>query len=161
MKEEIESLNMDLANARQKHKDLQTLSDRELATLESCVNKLKEELELNQVNYIREKDRGSFLVEDLNKEMTVLRAENDRLAVMGSDNSALYREIRGLKDLLMESSLEMEKCKEEFIRIGQEKDMLAARVRELGFENESLHRMKLEKEEEARGWRESYYLSRR
>jgi hypothetical protein len=55
----------------------------------------------------------------------------------------------------------MEQCKEEFLRLGREKDHLAVKVRELGYENETLHRMKFEKDEEARGWRESYYLSRR
>ena len=132
-----------------------------MTTLEGYVNKLREELELTQVNCIRDKDKNAYLVEDLNKEIAVLKSENDKLAVLGNDNSVLYREIRGLKDLLLESSLEMEKCKEEFIRIGKEKDLLAAKVRDLGFENESLLRLKVEKEEEARGWRESYYLSRR
>ena len=41
----------------------------------------------------------------------------------------------------------MEKCKEEFLRIGREKDHLAVKVRELGYENETLHRMQFEKEE--------------
>ena len=54
----------------------------------------------------------------------------------------LCKEIRNLKDLLLESSLEMERCKEEFLRIGREKDHLAVKVRELGFENENLHRIK-------------------
>ncbi len=41
----------------------------------------------------------------------------------------------------------MEQCKEEFIRIGREKDLLSVKVRELGYENESLHRLKMEKED--------------
>ena len=40
-----------------------------------------------------------------------------------------------MKELLLESSLEMEKCKDEFLRIGREKDHLAVKVRELGYEN--------------------------
>jgi hypothetical protein len=46
-----------------------------------------------------------------------------------SENGLLCKEIRNLKDLLLESSLEMERCKEEFIRIGREKDHLAVQVR--------------------------------
>jgi hypothetical protein len=41
----------------------------------------------------------------------------------------------------------MDKCKEEFLRIGREKDLLSVKVRELGYENETLHRMKFEKDE--------------
>ena len=37
----------------------------------------------------------------------------------------------------------MERCKDEFIRIGREKDLLSVKVRELGFENESLHRLRV------------------
>lgn len=62
--------------------------------------------------------------------------------------------------MLLESSGEMEKCKEEFLRMGREKELLLARVRELGGENEMLHKIKYEKEEEARGWKDSYYISR-
>jgi hypothetical protein len=68
--------------------------------------------------------------------------------------------VRNLRELLVESSNEMEKCKEEFIRMGKERDLLIGQLRELGCENDVLQRMKHEKEEEARGWRESYYVSR-
>ena len=44
--------------------------------------------------------------------------------------------------------------------MGREKDILLLKVRELGGENDILHRIKNEKEEEARGWREGYYMSR-
>lgn len=101
------------------------------------------------------------MIDDLHHDNVVLKSENDRFSHIANENTFLCKEIRNLKDLLLESSLEMEKCKEEFIRIGREKDLLSVRVRELDYENESLHRMKIESEEEARGWRESYYLSRR
>jgi hypothetical protein len=101
------------------------------------------------------------MVEDIHRENLMVKSENERLVVIADENNVLCKEIRNLKDLLLESSLEMEKCKDEFLRIGREKDLLSVKVRELGYENETLHRMKFEKEEEARGWRESYYLSRR
>lgn len=44
--------------------------------------------------------------------------------------------------------------------MGREKDILLLKVRELGGENELLHKIKYEKEEEARGWRDGYYMSR-
>lgn len=40
-----------------------------------------------------------------------------------------------MKELLLESSLEMERCKEEFVRLGREKDKLTIRLREVGIEN--------------------------
>jgi hypothetical protein len=88
---------------------------------------------LTHVNYIREKDKSSFVIDDLHREVVNLKADNDRLAIFASENGALCKEIRNLKDLLLESSLEMERCKEEFLRIGREKDHLAVKVRELGY----------------------------
>ena len=70
-----------------------------------------------------------------------------------SENELLTREVRNLRELLLESSHEMEKCKEEFIRLGKERDSLVLRLREMGGECEVLHRIKNEREEEARGWR--------
>ena len=40
-----------------------------------------------------------------------------------------------MKELLMESSDEMEKCKEEFLKICREKDILTIKLREMGLEN--------------------------
>ena len=54
----------------------------------------------------------------------------------------------------------MEKCKDEFLRMGREKEVLILRIRELGGENEVLHKIKNDREDEARGWRESYYISK-
>jgi hypothetical protein len=34
-----------------------------------------------------------------------------------------------MKDLLLESSMEMEKCKDEFIKMGREKDHLVVKLR--------------------------------
>ena len=53
-----------------------------------------------------------MLVDDLHREIIHLKNENERALIMGSENSMLCKEIRNLKDLLLESSLEMEKCKE-------------------------------------------------
>lgn len=61
----------------------------------------------------------------------------------------------------MESSLEMERCKGEFLRLDREKDVMLAKLRELDAENETLYRIKLEMEEEAKIWRETCYLNRR
>ena len=128
--------------------------------MDNCIRGLKEEVELNQVNYVREKDRNLFINGDLEHEITALRGENARLLSVSSENEILTREVRNLRELLLESSHEMEKCKEEFLRIGREKDLLINKVRELGGENEILYRLKNDREEEARGWRDSYYVSR-
>ena len=49
-----------------------------------------------------------------------------------NDNVILNREISNLKDLLMESSSELERCKDEFIKMGRERDILLVKLRELG-----------------------------
>jgi hypothetical protein len=41
----------------------------------------------------------------------------------------------------------MERCKDEFLRLAHDKDMLLVKLRELDLENETLHRIKLEREE--------------
>ena len=97
---------------------------------------------MNQVNYIREKDRNMYLAGDLQKEIAYLRSENSNLLSIGSENELLTREVRNLRELLLESSNEMEKCKDEFLRMGREKDALVQRIRDLGGENEILHKIK-------------------
>jgi len=97
---------------------------------------------------------------DLEKEIAFLKSENRSLRELADENQILTREICSLRELLMESSNEMEKCKEEFLRMGRERDILLLKVKELGGEKEFFHIIKHEKEEEARGWREGYYMSR-
>lgn len=91
---------------------------------------------------MREVDKNEFSVDELSREVARLRVENDQVLPLMDENSILARELRNMKELLIESSAEMERCKEEFIRIGREKDLLAARLRELGIENETLYRIK-------------------
>ena len=55
----------------------------------------------------------------------------------------------------------MERCKGEFLRLDKEKEVMMGKLRELDAENETLYRIKLEMEEEARIWRETYYLNRK
>jgi len=50
-------------------------------------------------------------MDDLHRETLGLKSENDRLSIYASENGLLCKEIRNLKDLLLESSLEMERCK--------------------------------------------------
>lgn len=40
-----------------------------------------------------------------------------------------------MKQLLIESSNEIDRCKEEFLKLGREKDIMAIKLRELGLEN--------------------------
>jgi hypothetical protein len=53
------------------------------------------------VSFIREKDKLSYVVEDLHRENLILKSENDRLSVVGNENTLLCKEIRNLKDLLL------------------------------------------------------------
>lgn len=48
-----------------------------------------------------------------------LKAENDKLKELHKDKDGLSREVRKLRDMLMESSFELEKCKDEFIKLGK------------------------------------------
>lgn len=64
------------------------------------------------MSFVREKDRLNYMIEDLHKENLFLKSENERLVVIADENTVLCKEIRNLKDLLLESSLEMEKCKD-------------------------------------------------
>ncbi len=84
------------------------------------------------MNFIRERDRNNFLLEDFQREIARLKNDNVQLDAIAGENTILCKEIRNLKDLLLESSLEMEKCKDEFVRLGREKDHLLIRLRELG-----------------------------
>lgn len=45
--------------------------------------------------------------------------------------------------------------------MGKDRDLLLVRLKEAGCENEVLHKIKVDREEEARGWKESYYMSKR
>jgi hypothetical protein len=90
---------------------------------------------MSQINLIRENDRNASVVDDLHRKIIALQTENERVGAVGTENTMLCKEIRNLKELLHESSLEMDNCKEEFLRIGRERDHLAVKVRELGYEN--------------------------
>lgn len=102
---------------------------------------------MNQVSYIREKDRNLFIAGDFEKELSILRSQNLNLKGLSTENQILTREVRNLRELLLESSHQMEKCKEEFIRMGKERDILLLKLREIGCENEALHRIKVDREE--------------
>jgi len=47
----------------------------------------------------------------MHRENLGLKSENDRFAIYATESAILCKEIRNLKDLLLESSLEMERCK--------------------------------------------------
>ena len=47
------------------------------------------------------------------------------------------------------------------MKLATEKDTLIVKLRELDLENETLHRLGIEREEEVRTWRDSYYKYRR
>lgn len=42
--------------------------------LENYIRSLKDDLEMNQVSYIREKDRNLFIAGDFEKELSILRS---------------------------------------------------------------------------------------
>ena len=75
--------------------------------MSQLIVELKEDLQHNQINYVREKDKFSYWGADLEKENMMLRSENGRIAEIITENERLSTEIRKLRDLLMESSFEI------------------------------------------------------
>lgn len=59
---------------------------KEKADLEEYIITLKNEVEANQVNYVRERDRSAFVAGDLERENSSLRAENCSLKSLVSEN---------------------------------------------------------------------------
>ena len=94
-----------------------------------------------------------------------LRSEVEELQIrsagLSREKALLLGELEELREVLGESSLEMETCKAEFIRMGREKDRLLLRLRELENQRQAADHVRLEFEEEARSWRDKYYAVRR
>ena len=65
--------------------------------------------------------------------------------------------MRRLRDLLMESSFEIERCKEELVRMSYERDSLAARADKVQLERERVFR---QREIESESWMRSAYTAR-
>ena len=126
---EIDELNKENTALNLKLRDTELLFDRDRANFECLVEKMKDDIEFNQVNFMREKDRNTFLAGDFEKELSHLRSENVTLLNVVNENELLTKEVRNLRELLLESSHEMEKCKEEFIRLGRERDSLVLKIR--------------------------------
>ncbi len=68
---------------------------------------LQKDLELNQINLMREVDKNDFNVDELSREVARLRIENDQVLPLMDENAILSRELRNMKELLIESSAEM------------------------------------------------------
>ncbi len=68
---------------------------------------LEKDLELNQINLMREVDKNDFNVDELSREVARLRIENDQVLPLMDENTILSRELRNMKELLIESSAEM------------------------------------------------------
>ena len=128
--------------------------------MQAHISDLKMEADCARQNFLQEKDRNRILNLDLEKEISLLQEERIMMGRTSNDNVILNREINNLKDLLMESSSELERCKDEFIQMGRERDILLVKLRELGHENDALYRIKQEREQEGREWRDAYYRSR-
>jgi cell division protein FtsB len=71
------------------------------------IQKYTDEIKLNLTTFAHEKEELSYIIDDLHRENSTLKSENDQLLGLGRENDFLTREIRNLKDLLLESSIEM------------------------------------------------------
>lgn len=105
--DEVDDLNRENTSLNMENNNLRNMFDKQKLQLENYINSLKDDIEINQVNYIREKDRNCFIAGDLEKEISALRAENAGLRALSPENEVLAREVRNLRELLLESSHEM------------------------------------------------------
>ena len=67
LKEEIDDLNVELAATKEERKNFGDDTDRAITTLENTIAHLKDELEINHINFIIEKDKNSLLVDNLHQ----------------------------------------------------------------------------------------------
>lgn len=58
---------------------------------------LQKDLELNQINLMREVDKNDFNVDELSREVARLRIENDQVLPLMDENAILSRELRNMK----------------------------------------------------------------
>jgi hypothetical protein len=59
--------------------------------LEAYVQKLKDEIELNQMNYLREKDRTGFMLDDMHREILHLKKDNEEIPALVGENNILSK----------------------------------------------------------------------
>ncbi len=65
--EEVDDLNRENTAVNAKLNDLANITDKQKMQLENYIRSLKDDLELNQVSFIREKDRNLFIAGDFEK----------------------------------------------------------------------------------------------
>lgn len=82
---------------------------------------LKKDLEQVQNSYLKEREHFLLEKDDLKQEVLILRKTVDGNGRLMDENNILCKEVRNLKELLMESSGEMQRCKDEFVRLASEK----------------------------------------
>lgn len=103
------------------------------------------------MNYL--KDQQLQLHHEKQIDTTRIRMTTEQLA---EENKLLLLEIKNLKEVLMESSMEMERCKEEFLRLDRDKERLVRGVKDCETENMRLKALLTERDLEARQWRDTY-----
>ena len=113
------------------------------------IMELKEQLQHTEVNFVREKDRFEYWGADLEKQNILLKTDNKRMVEILEDNDRLSSELNSLRSLLMESSYEIDRSKEELIRISYERDNLAVKFEKAMAESEKVFRINRGVEEEA------------
>lgn len=65
--DEVDTLNQDNTTLAIRIKDNEAIFNRERDDLENYISSLKGEVELNQVNYVREKEKSLYRAGDLDK----------------------------------------------------------------------------------------------
>jgi chromosome segregation ATPase len=98
------------------------------------------------------------------KEKALLAGECGRLEAEAARGQALAaglrEEVDGLKEVLIESSLEMERCRDELIKGERDREVVRLERDEAELRIEKLERLLSDREKEAERWRDNYYAIR-
>lgn len=138
---------------------------------ELMVAGLRGELHQKNTDLLRENERLVRTVDAYEKELVLIKEENRQLLhgaqvdttrvrvtadQLADENRHLVLEVKNLREVLLESSIEMERCKEEFIRLDRDKERTMRMNRELEAECARFRALLTERDLEAMQWRESY-----
>jgi len=70
-----------LKKEQQAHADDNLLAEREHKKKDETIAHLKNELELNQINYIHDQDKSNAIISEMHKDLLILRSDNERIGV--------------------------------------------------------------------------------
>lgn len=92
-----------------------------------CIVDLKEDLKFSQVNFVQERNQFQQFSEGLEHELLELRAGCSRLPAILAANEHYEAENNSLRQLLLESSSAIERCKEDMKTVASHHELRVLR----------------------------------